>query len=276
MGCGGSKEILEGCEKPLCHKMETIEIDSIDSIFAKSSTIICQVEEKRKFLCDELMDHYYHTGGWAYTCPDPQKALECCVWRLGADNKGKVTDIGLNVEGPNFEGASNSEAGNQAANNLIGYMKCLATDWKMEDMTSISDQLGEIVTEITSNMDTYAKEIGDHCSSNPMKMMSCMSMLKKNLAKATCAVNCIKDLITKMKELCACAPGMMASCSPDKLLGQQGHVEKAFKSKQTCNLSIAWCVINADVRRGKTCKAADEEYCCKLKARKECLAKMAA
>lgn len=276
MGCGGSKEVLEGCEKPICHMMQKTEIENIDGTFDRCSQVIAQVEEKRKFLVDELMDNYYHTGAWAYKCPDPQKALECAVWRLGVDNKGKVADIGMNHEAMCFEGNSNSEKGNQAGNNLMNYMKCLTTEWKQEDLTGICDQLTEIVNEITGNMENYTNEIKEKCSSEPMKMMKCCSSLKQNLAKSTCALNCMKDLCEKMKMLCECAPAMMASCTPDKLLLQQEHVDKACKSKQTENLPIAFCVIAADHRRGKTCKAVEDEYCAKLKARKEMLAKMAA
>jgi len=276
MGCGGSKETLEGCEKPLCHHMAKIEIETIDGTFDKCSSVICQVEEKRKFLCDELMDNYYHTGAWVYKTPDPQRALECAVWRLGVDNKGKVSDIGLNVESMCFEGNSNSEKGNGAANNLINYMKCLTTEWKQEDLTAICDQLTEIVNDLTSNMENYMNEIKDKCSSEPMKMMKCVSNLKTNLSKATIALTCIKDLVNKMKELVECAPAVMANMSPDKLLSQQAHVDTACKSKQTENLPIAFSVVQADHRRGKTCKAVDDEYCQKLKARQEILAKIAA
>lgn len=275
MGCGGSKEVLEGCEKPLCHRMEKMEIESIDATFEKISNIITQVEQKRKFLCDDLMDNYYNTGAYAYKCPDPQKALECAVWRLAVDNKGKVSDIGMNSETMCFEGNQNSEKGNCAANGLINYFKCLTNEMKMEDMTAIADQLTECVNEITSNMEQYTNDIKDKCSSEPLKMMKCCGYLKTNLSKATCALNSCKDLCNKMKELVECAPAMMANCSPDKLLDQQAHVDKAMKSKQTENLPIAYCVIASEHRRGKKCQDAENCYQMKLKARKECLDKLA-
>lgn len=276
MGCGSSKskEILEGCEKPLCHKMEKFEIDSIDSNFEKCSTIICQVEEKRKFLVDELIDNYYHTGAFAYKCPDPQKAFECAIWRLAVDNKGKVSEIGINSHEMCFEGKSNSEKGNLAANNIIGYMKCLTTEWKMEDLTAISDQMTEVVNEITSNMDNYSNEIKDKMSSEPMKLMKCVENLKGNLAKSTCALECIKQLCDKMRELCECAPALMENCTLEKLENQQSNVDKALKGKETENLGIAFSVLEANDRRGKTLKNVEDEYNTKLKARKDCLEKI--
>lgn len=274
MGCGGSKEILEGCEKPLCHRMEKLDIESIDSCFERCSTIIMQVEEKRKFLADELCDQYYHTGAYVYATPDPQKALECAIWRLGVDNKGKAVDIGFNVETMCFEGKSNSEKGNSVANCFIDYMKRLATDWKMEDMNAISDNLSELVNEITSNMENYAGDIKEKFSSNPMGIMKGLSQMKTNLTKSTHALNCTKELCTRLKELCESAPAMMKNCTPDKIAGQQAHIDKAVKGKQTENLPIAFCVVEDKLRRAKTCKAVDEEYCAKQKFRTECLAKI--
>lgn len=263
MGCGGSKQTIDDCERPLNSKMEKIEIDGIDAVFERCSTLITQVEEKRKFLNDELMENYYHTGGFAYKCPDPKKALECAIWRLGVDNKGKITDIGINTEQMNFEGNNNSEKGNMAANNMIGYMRCLTQEWKMEDLTGIQDQLNECYNEVTNNMDNYMNEIKDKQSSDQMKLMKSMNNVKTNMGKTLSALNCLKLLIERMKNLCDMAPAMMESCTPDKLNEQQANVDKACKSKQTENLPIAFFVIPKNERRANTCKKVEEDYAAK-------------
>ena len=267
MGCGGSKsEILEGCEKPLCHKMECTGIADIDACFETASKNICSIEEMRKLLVDELMDNMFHTGGLVFKVPTPQKAIESCIWRLAVDNKGKVAEIGYNTESLCFEGSCNSEKGNMVANTLCSYMTCL-TKLKPEDCKLIADGCMENVEHITSNMEKFMGEIKEANSSNPMKAMSNCNALKVNLAKATCALNCMKELQGRIKMLMECAPEMMASCTPSKLLEQQGCVDKAMKSKQTENLPIAWGVCEIGDRKPKTCKEIEACYGEKVKAR---------
>lgn len=276
MGCGGSKkEVLEGCEKPLCHRMEKIEIDSIDSVFDKCSNIIVQVEEKRKFLVDELMENCLHTGAYAHKNPNPKNGMECAIWRLGVDNKGNVSEIGLNVENMCFEGSNNSQKGNDAANNLIGYFKCLSQNWKMEDMTALSEELAGCVKEVSDNMENYMNEVKEKYSSEPFKMASAGSNLKCNLSKTQCACTCVKELCEKMQKLMAIAPELMAMCTPEKMKEQQASIDAAVKSKQTENLPIAFHVFPADQRRAKTCKGVEDIYNEKVKCRKEILAKIA-
>jgi len=268
MGCGGSKEILEECEKPLCSKMDRVELEDLDGIFSKCSEIINQIEQKRQILVDDLIDNYYNTGAWAYKKPDPDKALECCIWKLGVDNKGKISEIGFNSECSLFEGNCNSENGNKAANDLINYMKNIENLFRQEEKDKLKDELTEIVEQVSSNMNNYIKEIGEKCESNPMKGFKLCSNLKCNLAKASLALNCSKDLWGKMNDLLASAPKVMKKCTHENFELQKEYVEKACKSNETENLPIAWFVIPSNSRRGNTCKAADEEYCTKLKARK--------
>lgn len=275
MGCGGSKnEVLEGCEKPLCHKMAKLDIEDIDNLFEKCSGLICQVEEKRKFLVDEMMDNCYHTGAFAYKCGNLKQGLECAIWRLGVDNKGNVSEIGLNVESQTFEGSNNSQKGNDAANNMVGYVKCLGSNWKPEDLTGICDDLSGIANELAGNMDKYTGQISEKFSSSPLKVASACRDFKTNLNKSQNALSCLKELTEKLRELTACVPEIMAMCSPDKMNEQSACVELACKSKQTENLPIAFCVIPEDHRRAKTFKEVEDCYRNKLKARKECLAKI--
>lgn len=274
MGCGGSKEILEECEKPLCSKMEIVDIEEVDSTFQNTSELICKIEKIRKILCDDLTDNYYCTGAWAYKIPTPEQALLCSIWRLGVDNKGKVADIGFSAENLCFEGGSNSEAGNQAANNYLNYMKNLPNEVKQEEINEIIDKLNVICEQVTDNMDNYLSNIGEKCEQNPMKGFKLCGNLKSNLAKATSALNCARGLSVKVKELIACSPNILSNCNPENFLKQNDHIVKAMKFKETENLGIAWNVVDSGHRRGKNCKAADDEYKAKLKARNEILEKM--
>jgi hypothetical protein len=266
MGCGGSKDSLEKFEKPLCHKMEKYFLENIDSVFEKCSPFIQNVEEKRKLLIDDLMDIYYQTGAWVYKNPDPQKALECAVWRLGVDNNGIISDIGLNLKTLRFEGNSNSGKGNSAANYLITSMKYLTNKWKIEDFTQISNQLNEFLNEISGNMEKYEIEI------NEMELK--ISYLRQNLEKCKRAYACIKDLIVKMKELIECAPTIIINCDPSKFLNHQPNVQKAFEANLFENLDIAFFIVDPKHRRGKTCKAVEDDYSLRLKMRNEILAKI--
>ena len=276
MGCGGSKtEVLEGCENPLNHKMEKIEIDTIDSLFERCSGVIVQVEEKRKFLVDEMIDNLYHTGAFAYKLGNPKQGLECAIWRLGVDNKGNVAEIGLNLENQTFEGSNNSQKGNDAANNMVGYVKCLVTNWKSDDLTAITDGLSGVVNELTENMEKFAGDISEKYSSSPFKVVSAIKNLKTNLSNSKAALSCLKELAERLREITLLAPEIMAMCTIDKLKEQSANVDLAVKSKQTENLPIAFSVIPEDQRRAKTFKAVDDIYKNKLRARKERLAKIA-
>jgi hypothetical protein len=255
--------------------MEIMDIERIDGVFERCSTLIQSVEEKRKFINDELMDNYYHIGAWVYKNPDPLKALECGVWRLGVDNKGKAADIGMNTELMSFEGNSNSETGNSIANNFVNYMRCLTTEMSPEDLTGLYDQLTELVNEINGNMERYENEVKEKHSSTNTHLLKC-SALRVNHLKTTHAHSCIKELQSKMKELVESAPAMMELLNPEKLLGQQEHIDKALKSNQTENLAIAFSVVSANHRRGKTLQAVEHEYANMLKVRNEALAKIAA
>lgn len=266
MGCGGSKENVEEYEKPLNPKMDIVDLEKVDGIFLKCSKIIIQLEPIRKTFFDDLIDIYYQTGAWAYICPDPQKALECSIWRLGVDNKGNTSEIGFNTHGPCFEGGCNSEEGNNAANNLIEYMQNLTTKFKEEDIHFIFNELNEIVNEISKNMDSYVKEIGDKYESHPLKGFQLCGLLKGNLAKATHALNCAKESSIKIKDLLK-EPKFITSNIPNILRAQSKLIEQACKIKQTKNLSISWNLVHNDLRRGKSLNAAKTEYENKIKVR---------
>ena len=275
MGCGGSKnEILEGCEKPLCHIMEKVDINEIDDCFSTTSRNICLIEEKRKLLVDECMDNFYHTGAIVYKTPGPQNAIDACIWRLGKDNKGKVAEIGFNSETMCFEGSGNSEQGNMVANQFIGYMKCLA-EQKPDDFIALCSEHAENVNGITSNMDKYMTDIKEKYSSEPMDGMKCCNSLKVNLAKATTALNCMNGLKDKLMMVVECAPKMMEKCNPEKFQEEQANVDKAVASKATCNLSIAWAVVEAAERKPKTCKQIMACYAEKVACRNKILGMMA-
>jgi|ERR1712032_350186 len=276
MGCGGSKkEILEGCEKPLCHKMEKIDIEEIDACFDQTSQNIVRLEEMRKLLVDELMDNMYHTGGIVYKMPCPKNAIESCIWRLAVDNKGKVSEIGYNSETMIFEGSCNSEKGNMIANTFCSYMKAIK-EVDPENCKDIAEKIGENQAQINSNSDKFMEQVKEKFSSDKMKAMACCDAMKMNMAKATCAANCLKQCQERMGMIMGGMKDMMDCCSPDKFLEQQACVDKAMKSKQTENLPIAWNVVEAAERKKMTVKQMEQCYGQKLKARNEILAKMGA
>lgn len=277
MGCGGSKknlEALEGTEKPCCHKMEKMESERIDGVFERCSALIKLIEEKRKFLNDELVDNYYHIGAYVYKNPTPTNALECAVWRLAIDNKGKIADIGMNTETNSFEGNANSEKGNSLVNNFINYMICLTTEMTQEELADLHNQLNELVNEINKNMESYENEVKEKFSPANTHMLK-LGGLRVNILKSSYALSVIKSLQAKMKELVEASPAMMELLNLEKLQSQQPHVDKAVKSNQTENLAIAFAVVNPSHRRGKTLQAVESEYAALLKTRNELLEKIA-
>lgn len=276
MGCGGSKKIqLEGPERPMCHKMEKIDIECYDACFENTSKNIQNLEVMRKLLFDDYMDCMYQTGGLVHKCPNPQKALCASIWRLGVDNKGKASEIGFNSETMLFEGACNSEEGNSAANNLTAYIKRIQ-EVNPDDCKAIAEAIGENMKHISDNQEKCAADIKEKFASDKMKMIASCEALKVNIAKATCSANTLKECQQRMKLIKENIPEMMECCKAEKFADQQACVDKAMKSKETCNLGIAWDVVEAKERKNMTAKQIHACYTEKCRLRKEMFEKMAA
>lgn len=273
MGCGGSKDKLTGAEKPLDHWMEPLGMESIDATFQRASGIISTIEEKRVAIVDDLETVYHKSGAIAYKTRDLGKALKCVVWKLGVDNEGKVTEVGFSVDNHTFGGAKNSAEGNEAGNLLVAYCKNVLENWKPEDLSSILGDIEGIVKDFTDNMDNYAKEIQEKCASNPFDAIKKISKLKSNISNCTAAVECLKDLVNRLKELALSAPNVIAALNPAGMLKEAEHVEKAHKQKLRDAVQIAWNVIDAADRHGKTWNECVRDAEEKKKKRNEFFAK---
>ena len=278
MGCGGSKENYVEGELPIDNFMEKIGDEQVDGVFERCANLISQVEEKRKFLFDELNDNYYHTGAYVYRNPTPLNAIECSVWRLGVDNKGVIANVGINLESMQFEGAENSEKGNMVANNFTNYMKCITQEMKMEDLNSIHEHLTECVNEINANFENNKQTIEKNpklAKGNSLSVMNSVAKLKCNQAKANRALSICKAVCNRYKELHEGASAVMEFFNLEKIAAHQPHVENAVKSKQTENLAIAFAVVSPIHRREKTLKAVFASYQEKNKVRTAAYEKIA-
>lgn len=275
MGCGGSKDKLNGAEKPLDHWMEPLDMKSIDENFKRASGVISTIEEKRRAIVDDLDNVYESTGTIAFKTRDLGKALKCVVWKLAVDNDGKVAEIGFNADNHTFGGAKNSSVGNEAGNGLIEYCKNLVEIWKPEDLTTILGEIEAIVKDLTSNMDSYAKEIQEKSTSNPFDGLKKISKLKNNIVKCTAAVECLKDLFNRLKTLAQSAPQVLAALNPAAMLNEAAHVEKAHKLKLKDAVQISWNVIEPAERHGKTWNECVKEAEEKTKKRYEFFSKYA-
>ena len=229
MGCGGSKDLLPGAEKPLDHWMEPLELASIDGNFQRASGVISQIEEKRRLIVDTLEKVYEQSGAIAYKNRDLGKALKCIIWKLSVDNDGKISDIGLNKETHTFEGAKNSAEGNEAGNALVAYCKSLVEVIKPEELTNILTEIQGIVTDFGTNMPTYATEIQGAMGGNPFAGLKKISNLKNNVSKCAAAASGLKDIIVKLGALAASAPQILSALNPENMLKEAANVEKAHK-----------------------------------------------
>ena len=235
--------------------------------------LINQIETKRKFFVDDLIDNYYHTGAWAFYSPDPLKALECCIWRLGVDNKGNTLEIGFNSNSLCFEGGANSENGNKITNDFINYMKILPDMYNEGEMKIIINELEEKIELIEENMVSYIKEIGKNYEKDPIKGFSLCRILRDNLDLSKFAVKSAKELWYIYNHLVKFSPKVLLNCSTEMFLTQNDKINKAIKLNQTENLPIAWNLIPSNLRRGNNYDAAIKLYSQKINLRNQYLTK---
>ena len=274
MGCGSSKDKLEGAEKPLDHWMEKIEIESLDNNFEKAGKIIETIEEKRKFIVDEINDIFGHSGAIAFKQRCLTKAFRCVVWKLGVDNDGKVSEIGFNLETHVFEGKKNSQSGNEAGNRLITYLKRVTDEMKVEDLSNCLNDVESIANDFSSNFDNYCKEVTEKFTSSPFTALKKVSVLKNNMSKITKAISVLKDLIERLKNLVGSAPQILSMLNPENMLKESDHVEKAYRHKFKHAVEIAWNLIEkSEERQGKSWNECLKEYSDKVKARNDEFAK---
>jgi len=275
MGCGASKDKLSQVEKPLEHWVEPLEMQGLDETFSSASNLIKTIEEKRSAIVDELESVYAKSGAIAFKKRDLNKALRCTIWKLGVDNGGKVDEIGINVESQLFERSNNSEEGNIAGNSLIYYCKNLLENWKIEDLTSILNELEEINKNLSENHERYMNIITENCKENPFDGFKKNSKIKGNRNKCENAISCLKQVIEILKNLALSAPDVLASLNPERIVKESIHVEKAFNKKLNNPVEIAWNLIeNPKERNGKKWDDCLKDHEDKLKLKKALLDKL--
>lgn len=276
MGCSGSRDKLQGAEKPLDHWIEPVGMEGLDATFENASKIIATIEDKRKAIVDEIEDIYGHSGTVAWKNRDLGKAFKAVVWKLGVDNDGKVSDIGFNSETHVFEGKKNSPIGNKAGNMLVNYVKNVTDEWKLEDLTNILADIEAISNDLSNNLDNYAKEVTDKFSSSPFEGIKKVAALKRNISKCTTAVASLKDIIERLKTLIGSGPSILASLNPENMQKESEFSEKAFKNKWSNPAQICWNLIEKpEDKNGKKWDDCQKEYTQKFNARQEILLKYA-
>jgi hypothetical protein len=273
MGCGGSKGVLEEIEKPICTIMDKTELNHVDEIFSNSIEILIKIESKRKFLIDDLIDHYFHTGAWAFYSPDPLKAFDCCIWKLGIDNKNNSFQIGFNSKDYCFEGGANSENGNKIANDYLNYMKIIPDMYKEDEMKNFIEQLSEKIELIEENMVTHIKDIGKNYEENPIKGFRFCKILRLNLNILKNGVKIAKELWNIHNTLVKFSSKILSNCSTEFFNSHYGKIYMASRYKQFENLQIAWIIIQTNLRRKLNYEDAVKEYSIKINARKQYLNK---
>lgn len=171
MGCGVSRETLEGLDRPLENKMEKFNITEVDVAFENFSRSIKELESIRAAVIDAFDEVLETTGACAYKKPNTLKAGVSLLWKLSTDNKGNVAVA--QVESIDTEPfiairGKASQEGLSAGHKFITYCN---------DLITLQDKINNVVEDIKQqaelfgvNNDNYSKDISESLSATPMAM----------------------------------------------------------------------------------------------------------
>lgn len=171
MGCGGSKEKLEGVDKPLEHWMERINMVDVDDKFRPLEASIKEMEEIRETIVDKRDEMYETSGACAYKNPNVYKAGTSVLWKLSTDNSGEIARAGIDtMSDPPYIviSGNNSVEGNKAANIFINY--CAGIKNMPSQLSNIFDKLKELADKALANQESTLQKIKSKLSNNPMQM----------------------------------------------------------------------------------------------------------
>lgn len=172
MGCGGSKEKLEGVDRPLDHWMEKVGIPDIDDKFYPLSDTIKDLENIRETVVDKRDEMHELSGSCAYKAPSLYKAGTSVLWKLSVDNKGEISKAGIDVidKEPYITvvGSDNSKEGADAARSFITY--CNSIKKIGSDFESVGENLKQLGEKATANQESTIEQIKSKLSNDPLAM----------------------------------------------------------------------------------------------------------
>lgn len=172
MGCGGSKEKLEGIDRPLEHWMESTNMPDVDEKFYPLQKCIKEMEEIRDLIVDKRDEMYETSGACSYRTPNVYKAGQSVLWKLSTDNGGEIAKAGIDTinDSPYIvvHGSNNTPQGSKAANVFIEY--CAGISNMPSRLANICENLKEFADKALANQESTLQKIKSKLSNNPMQM----------------------------------------------------------------------------------------------------------
>lgn len=171
MGCGVSRESLEGLDKPLDFRMDKLDVQEVDGTFKSLGHSIKELEEIREAVVDKYDDVLEVTGACAYSRPNTYKSGVSLLWKLSADNNGNIAKA--QVESTDNEPyivikGSASNEGLAAGKKFINY--CNDIIRLTDKLAKVFEELNDQAKGLAAGHDDLSKQISDKYVNNPMQM----------------------------------------------------------------------------------------------------------
>jgi hypothetical protein len=102
MGCGTSRMILEGNDKPLDPTMEQTHLEEVDKALKNASKVIEIVEALRSTVVDDFEELLLTTGACVYKTPNLEKCIHSFLYLAEKEKKGYIHRVEPSYESPYF------------------------------------------------------------------------------------------------------------------------------------------------------------------------------
>jgi len=243
MGCGGSREKETGVHAPLDHWMHTLGIDELDTIFTEASEVIKEVEELREIIVDHKDHLIIDSGACSYAEPTVNECLFGILWKLSADNNGKILDaeISFDLESHSMliQGQKTSAEGVKAFNGMNDYVKGIIA--LPEKCTNVTQKIMDLSKKIVENPSELTEKVTEKFKEELLSLPRMLSRTKDNIDNirkaAAVAPKLVEELMNNIAFLKQ-VPGILKDAV--KLTEVDTVGSNANKNKKVKAYEITW------------------------------------